>query len=644
MRVLIASAPHRDTFGYSMPPPGLLRLGGWLEREGVDVALADLAHELAAGRIAADDALCDSAADALLARGSFDAIGLSVMGATLPAALAILERIRARDRAIPLWIGGPGTTGVDAALIERAPCVDVVVRGEGEVTTTELARARSPRGVAGTTWRAPDGRAVREPDRAPLADLAVVAPYAWHLLPSIAEYKRITGGDDGLVPVDSGRGCVYDCSFCTIGRYWSRRSRVLPATRLADEVEALAAMRGARAAYLCHDLWAANRAHAVAFCEEMLRRKIDVPWEVRARADHLDRELLELMGRAGCYRVLIGIESAAESVRAACDKDLRRGTDLERVVRDCVEAGVTPILSVILGLPGEGPEELDASLDFCARAALLGGVNVSLHLVNPQPGCTLGEERGAGAREVDGVPPDMARGAGDTRAERAWIDAHPDLFTTFALLDGDEREQRALAAIAAELPEVLHRHPRTFAVIGRSLGANARAAYDAWKRSGRSFESWARMRRDPVADDVLAIELAGLRAIANADRPAARGPRARGVLVETSCDVAAVYAALREGRELPRPDPRPQRFLVVPADARRALAGTRTLRVSADVAHVLASLDGTRTTAELDAARTGFASVIATLVAAGLVEDATDAATSSGTESRATARLETTTP
>src|SRR5690606_37202189 len=142
---------------------------------------------------------------------------------------------------------------------------------------------------------------------------------------------------------------------------------------LADEVEALRGIAGARAANLCHDLFGANRAQAVAFCEEMLRRGTPVPWEVRARADHLDRELLVLIGRAGCSRVLLGIESAAECVREACDESLRAGTDLTAVVRDSVDAGVTPILSVILGLPGEGPDELGSSLDFCARAALLGG-------------------------------------------------------------------------------------------------------------------------------------------------------------------------------------------------------------------------------------------------------------------------------
>src|SRR5262245_59336667 len=138
VKFLLTSAPHRDTFGYSMPPPGLLRLGGELERRGIEVALEDLAYRVAAGELPAGDELADTAAALLLRRGTFDASGISVMGATLPIGLAILERLRALAPQARRILGGPGTTGLDAALVERFPCVEVVVRGEGEATLSEL--------------------------------------------------------------------------------------------------------------------------------------------------------------------------------------------------------------------------------------------------------------------------------------------------------------------------------------------------------------------------------------------------------------------------------------------------------------------------------------------------------------------------
>src|SRR5690606_10965086 len=132
-----AHAPHRDTFGYSMPPPGLLRLGGELRRRGVDVGLEDLAYRLAAGELPEGDGLVEASAELLLRRAP-DVLGLSTMGATVPAALAIAAEVRRRAPAVRLLLGGPGTTGVDRALVERFAAIDAVVRGEGEATLPEL--------------------------------------------------------------------------------------------------------------------------------------------------------------------------------------------------------------------------------------------------------------------------------------------------------------------------------------------------------------------------------------------------------------------------------------------------------------------------------------------------------------------------
>lgn len=599
MRVLLAYAPHRDTFGYSMPPPGLLRLGGELRRRGVEVALEDLAFRLAAGELPPGDALADAAAAWLSRRGA-DVVGFSTMGATLPAALAIAERLRARRADLVILLGGPGTTGLDRALVERFAAVDAVVRGEGEITLPELlgrlAEGRDAEGVAGVTWRDREGRARREPDRAPLADLADLADCAWDLLPPLSAYKALTGEREGLTPIDSGRGCVYDCSFCTIGRFWGRRSRTLPAERLVDEVAALRGMPGARNAYLCHDLFGADRRHALAFCELMVARGVRVPWECRARVDHLDEELLAAMGRAGCYRVLLGIESADPRVRERCDKRMDPALDVLAAVERCARHGITPILSLILGLPGEDEAALAGSLELCAAASLRAGVNLSLHLVNPQPGCALGEEFGAQARPIEGIPPDMALGAGLTGPERELIAAHPDLFTTWALLPWDEAHLRDLAEIAAELPPVLMRFPKTFALLGRALGApHALATYRAWRSDRRSFEGFALAAGDALVHAALRWEQARVRV-------GARGPLAQGEVCRAD-DARATPRVAVDLVELERDAPRAVERLLVSGEApqvddpacagpvhlalRATERGVHSARVAPDVARVL---------------------------------------------------------
>ncbi len=618
MRILLVHAPHRDTFGYSMPPPGLLRLGGELERLGLDVELEDLAYRLAAGELHGE--LTTACARHLERRGSFDAIGFSTMGATLPAALAIGRALHERHPGTRFVVGGPGTTGVDTTLLARFTWLDAVVRGEAERSLPELLERWStnsdPAGVRGITWRRSGGDIVREADGEQLEDLTRLAPYARHLLPALTDYKRLTGESEGLTPIDSGRGCVYDCSFCTIGRFWSRRSRVLPAAKLADEVQALRELPGARNAYLCHDLFGANRDQALAFCTEMIRRG-PMPWECRARVDHLDELLLGMMSRAGCYRVLLGVESGAASVRARCEKSMRQGTDVLEVVRSAATHGITPILSLILGLPGEGAPELEASLDLCLRASLAASVNLSLHLPNPQPGCALSEELGAESRPIAGIPPDMAFGAGESKAERELIAAHPDLFSTWSLLPGDEGELRRLAILARELPLVFMRYPRTWALLQRELGLPHAEIFELWHAGRESFDWFVRSANSALCLDALRWEQALLRAAAS-PAPAPKShreliPRASAERLQLDYDLPRIAEALAKGEEID--DTPALTKLYVHATA----SGARTSRAGPDVDDVLRLIDGSSSVAQLEARNPGLSGALESLARAGLV-------------------------
>jgi len=616
VQVLLVSAPHRDTFGYSMPPPGLLRLGGALERAGVPVALVDGAYEVARGAWRETELVAD-AVEALRAhadRTPVLAIGLSTMGATLPAALAIASGLRQAGMTAPIWLGGPGVGGIETELLRRVTAIDVIVRGEAEESIIELTRAtqagRSPSGIAGCFWRNEHGAVHSEAARKPLEDLSQLPDMAWHLVAPIQRYKDVTGEVEGLVPIDSGRGCVYDCSFCSIGRWWGRRSRPLPAQQLADEVCGILRMPGAKTAYLCHDLFAAHRPHAVAFCSEMIARGVPLAWEARCRADHLDLELLHLMKRAGCWRVLLGIESGDASVRMRANKAMKPEVDLLRVVKDCATAGIVPILSILLGLPGEGEPELERTLQLAADASLLAGVNLSLHLPNPQPGCALGDEYGTQAVRIAGIQPDMAFGAGETAAEREWIDAHPDLFTTFALLPKPEAELRELHALATTLPELAMRFPRTLAVVARQHGG-VLPAWRAWRAHGRSWEAYVRHLQDTLLDECLALEHAQLRCVAGA--PQASTVRSRATLVSSRLDLPSLTRALLE--RTPLPDLGSMRTMALVARGR----SVETMVVSPDVRRVLALLDGTRSYAQLQADAPALAQAAQALASRGLV-------------------------
>jgi hypothetical protein len=633
MKLLLAQAPFRDTFGYSMPPPGLLRLGGELARQGIAVELEDLALRLARGELANGSLMCESAARLLLRRGDHEVIGLSVMGATLPAALEITRRLRDLRPGVKLLLGGPGTTGCDRAILERFPWVDAVVRGEGERTLPELldhlGQGDPLRGVAGVTWRDHKGMVHVEADRGMITDLGELAPYAWDLLEPLAEYKRVTGELEGLTPIDSGRGCAYDCSFCTIGRYWSRRSRCLPPANLVEEVHALDDIEGARNAYLCHDIFGADRSHAMEFCQRLINRGIR-PWECRARVDHLDSELIELMGRAGCYRVLLGVESGAHVVREGASKNQPEDLDVLGVVELCGRAGIRPILSLILGLPGEAQEQLEESLVLVSRAALITDVVISLHLPNPQPGCGLNETHGQGARPLDGIAPDMAFGSGETQPERALIESHPDLFSSWALLADDPAHLRHLAALTKRIPFVLQHFPRSWELLRRAYSCTHLQLNAAWESSELEFAEFARLSPDPLVADALTWEetvrsLDGALPRFTSETPddeliPAGRVASLASLVSLQFDMPAITAQLARGEEELTPTPCSTHLAITPFPG-----GVRSHRVSPDIVSLLELVETPRRLDELESEHAGIGAAYSKLAQAGLVRMSSNA-------------------
>ncbi len=627
MHILVASAPHADTFGYSMPPPGLLRLGGWLRQVGHKVDLVDLAFELAAGNLGSakvlDEDSLRTAADIILGRDP-EVVGLSTMGATLPAALVIASELRQRKPGLHIHLGGPGVGSIEARLLKRFEDIDLIVHGEGELTLVEVLdrlgnapcdvnpRVVAMDGVAGVSWRTESGQVRTESaNRAPL-DLAQVAPCAWDLLPPTQTYKAITGGMDGLVPVDSGRGCSYDCSFCSIGRFWERRSRTLPVNQLVEEVLHLTRVEGAQQAYLCHDLFGADRNHALEFCKRMSALGSPIPWECRARSDHMDREILQAMGQAGCYRVLLGVESAVPEVRAVNHKKMSGPLDVLALVQECSAAGITPILSFILGLPGEGESELAATLDLCADASLGTGLNLSLHLANPQPGCALGEEYNSQAVALEGIAPDMAFGAGQSDPEQQLIAAHPDLFSTWHLLALPEEHLRDLARMAQLLPPLLQRYPRTFALLRRLRAQSTLELFRDLRAERRSFEGLARAMDEPLVDDALAWEQLTLR-VSSLGAP--RILRARH-------DLSQLTGALISGAPLPNTgSPASHCFAVAPTDG--PCPGTRMTRLSHDLARVFEQLNNPDVHPTVDTQHPAIAKAVECLTDAGLLSSST---------------------
>jgi radical SAM superfamily enzyme YgiQ (UPF0313 family) len=154
----------------------------------------------------------------------------------------------------------------------------------------------------------------------------------------------------------------------------------------ADELACLAGL-GFGQVNIADDLFTANRRHCLGVCDEIIRRGLRVKWTSFARVDTVVPEVLRRMREAGCQAVSFGVETADPDIL----KTIKKGITLDQAAKAvdmCVDAGVTPMLSFILGLPGETPATVERTAAFAKRMQDRGAA-YGFHLLAPFPGTEI---------------------------------------------------------------------------------------------------------------------------------------------------------------------------------------------------------------------------------------------------------------
>ena len=248
--------------------------------------------------------------------------------------------------------------------VEALSFCDYVIRGEGYDALPQLLEALSDQRrlslVSGLSWRDQDGyhhnscRQTTEPAR----DLPMPN---WQTMVD-ADQIRCLG-------VQGVKGCPRACSWCAVagrdgrGGFANRRDAV----QVVDEIEqALTHLRRAVHLFFTADNLVVQVEWLKQVCDEMIRRRVRVPWTCQAETPTLAKhpDLLEVMAQAGCVRVCLGLESV--SVKALTDSDKASNVQtMTQAVHNAHQAGIAVHGMFIVGLPGDGEREVRSALDWC---------------------------------------------------------------------------------------------------------------------------------------------------------------------------------------------------------------------------------------------------------------------------------------
>jgi radical SAM superfamily enzyme YgiQ (UPF0313 family) len=284
---------------------------------------------------------------------------------------------------VTIVLGGPEASPRARELLAKEAAVDVVVRGEGEVTFSELAGRlaagnRDVSDIAGISFR--KGREiVHAPDRHQLAELdRIPSPY----LKGLVDLKDKEIVD---VPLETGRGCAFRCYYCYYHKNFPK-VRYFPLARVEEELKLILSHKPYEV-YLMDATFNANARRAKKILRLAIRYNKGSKLHIELKAELVDEEMARLLRRANAFNIEIGLQSTNPKTLRAINRGFNRDK-FAAGIRLLNKYGLYYEIQLIDALPYQSYEDLLRSLDwlYCLRPPTLIILRLAM-----LPGTTLRE-------------------------------------------------------------------------------------------------------------------------------------------------------------------------------------------------------------------------------------------------------------
>jgi radical SAM superfamily enzyme YgiQ (UPF0313 family) len=180
---------------------------------------------------------------------------------------------------------------------------------------------------------------------------------------TLAEEDRL---ETVVIPYIFNFNCPYRCAFC------AQSSKFRPAYDernvqcIVNDLETLSKKYFSPYFYFFNNAFNSSREFAAAFCDEVIKRKLEIYWSDCARFENLDSEILEKMYRAGCRKLVFGLESASNKLLKAIGKPINKEMAWE-ILKICNDVGIWCDIDVITGLPYEDENDFQLTHSFIEK-------------------------------------------------------------------------------------------------------------------------------------------------------------------------------------------------------------------------------------------------------------------------------------
>ncbi len=368
MRILFVEPPKDIWFvmGEYLPPPfGILQLAAYVEREVKDVEIRVLdcnAQQMDWPKLESE--MTTYQPDIVASSG------LATCNAYL--AVRTLETAKRVNPKVLTVAGGQHFTGTAHESLLAFPEIDVIVRGEGEQTLTELVektRTNSPfQEIKGISFQH-KGNITHNPPRPFIESLDDLPFPGYHFVKDLMpkyHFSAMAGLKTPYALIEGSRGCPHRCTYCSQWSHWQGTWRQKTPKRIADEMEFCYNTYGSRFIWLTDDNFGlGNRARKLAGEINDKGLPENLMWFTQARCDDVvkHKAVLPELRRAGLKWVLLGVESSHPSTLETFKKNLTP-EDAKKAVKLLQENDIFAQAMFIIGERKDTAESLEELRQF----------------------------------------------------------------------------------------------------------------------------------------------------------------------------------------------------------------------------------------------------------------------------------------